>query len=447
MSASRSLLTRVALGATVSAVLAALVAAVVTSVFATYLVRRGDEQRIMDAALVLAVELADAAGTNDSIADVIVRADREMSHTGISFAVFDAQTLERLGGDPTVPWVDTPRCVVLESLHACATPTDRGLWVVASAAHKRIVSLLALSSALAAFLAGLGAWIVSRPVASLLIGPLSELRQRVGSIDIASGRSTHLGAPVGVAEVDALRETIQALLARIGETIRHAERFAADAAHELRTPLTSIRGELELLMEDPSLRRDTSNDLARATAKVVELQTLVERLLVLALPDQTQWSATEVVSLQDLTEDSVARLPDGDRRRVRLRAPRGNVVVRGDEALLGMLFSNALSNALKFGQLVEVSAFEAEEDVVLVVDDDGPGVSPDQRTRVFEPFVRAPLAVERHISGHGLGLALIAHVARRHGGSARFIDGDPGAHLEIRLPRRSISNGGGELEA
>ena len=416
--------------------LAALVAAVVTSVFATYLVRRVDDRRIMDAAVVLSVELTDAADTRDGITDVVARADREMSHTGISFAVFDGQTRQRLAGDPTVPWIETPNCVVVKSLHACATQTKRGLWVVASTAHKRIVSLLALSSALAALLAGLGAWIVSRPVASLLIGPLSELRLRVGSIDLASGSPRELGAPVGIAEVDALRETIQVLLARIGETVRHAERFAADAAHELRTPLTSIRGELELLMEDPSLRRDAQRDLARATAKVVELQTLLERLLVLALPDQSQWSATEVVSLQDLTEDSVARLPDTDRSRVRLHAPRGNVVVRGDEALLGMLFSNALSNALKFGRKVEVSAFEGEEDVVLQVDDDGPGVSPDQRTRVFEPFVRAPIAVERQISGHGLGLALIAHVARRHGGSARFIDGEPGAHLEIRLPRR-----------
>ncbi len=431
------MLTRVALGATVSAVLAALVDAVVTSVFATYLVRRVDDRRIMDAALVLAVELTDAAADSPSaISDVIVRADREMSHTGISFAVFDGKSMERLAGEPSVPWIDTNSCVVLHSLHACATRTQQGLWVVASTAHKRIVSLLALSSALAALLAGFGAWIASRPVASLLIGPLSELRQRVGSIDVASGRASDLGAPVGVAEVDALRETIQALLARIGETIRHAERFAADAAHELRTPLTSIRGELELLMEDPSLRRDTAIDLARATSKVVQLQTLLERLLVLALPDQSQWSAIEVVSLQDLTEDSVARLPEAERRRVKLRAPRGNVVVRGDEALLGMLFSNALSNALKFGQSVEVSTFEAAEEVVLVVDDDGPGVSPDQRTRVFEPFVRAPLAVERQISGHGLGLALIAHVARRHGGSARFVDGDLGAHLEIRLPRR-----------
>jgi len=154
------------------------------------------------------------------------------------------------------------------------------------------------------------------------------------------------------------------------------------------------------------------------------------------LPDQSQWKAIEVVSLQDLTEDIVARLPETERQRVRLHAPRGSVVVRGDEALLGMLFSNALSNALKFGKQVEVSTYEANGEVVLLVDDDGPGVSPDQRTAVFEPFVRAPLAVERQISGHGLGLALIAHVARRHGGGARFIDGEPGAHLEISLPRR-----------
>ncbi len=391
----------------------------------------------MDAALVLAVELTDAAaGSPAAISDVIARADREMSHTGISFGVFDGTTHERLSGDLGVPWIDTSSCVVERSVHACATRTQHGLWVVASTAHKRIVSLLALSSALAALLAGLGAWIASRPVASLLIGPLSELRQRVGSMDVASGRASDLGAPVGVVEVDALRETIQALLARIGVTVRHAERFAADAAHELRTPLTSIRGELELLMEDPSLRRDTASDLARATAKVVQLQTLLERLLVLALPDQSQWSAIEVVSLQDLTEDSVARLPEQDRRRVRLNAPRGNVVVRGDEALLGMMFSNALSNALKFGKGVDVSTFEADEEVVLLVDDDGPGVLPAERMSVFEPFVRSPMAVERKISGHGLGLALIAHVARRHGGSARFIDGTPGAHLEIRLPRR-----------
>ena len=80
--------------------LAALVAAVVTSVFATYLVRRVDDRRIMDAALVLAVELTDAAGTDESIADVVIHADREMGHTGISFAVFDGQTLERLAGLP-----------------------------------------------------------------------------------------------------------------------------------------------------------------------------------------------------------------------------------------------------------------------------------------------------------------------------------------------------------
>ncbi len=423
------------MGAAASAVLAALLAVAVTSIFAIYLVRRVDDRRIMDAALVLALELGEAPDGVQAIRDVVADEDREMGHTGIAFAVFDGAGGKLLAGAPTLPSVESPSCEVVGPLHACGTPAARGLWVVAGTQHNRIASLLALSSAMAALLAGVGAWIVSRPFAGLLIGPLSDLRIRVDSIGNAVSRITELGPATGIVEVDALRETIRALLVRIGDSVRHAERFAADAAHEFRTPLTTLRGELELLLEEASLTPAAVANLARAKQKVVDLQTLVERLLVLALPDQSQWSATELVSLQDLTEDSIAQLPEAERQRVTLRAPRGDVVVRGDAALLGTLFSNALANALKFGDLVQVAVFEASGEVVLLVDDDGVGVCADQRTRVFEPFTRAPLAIERRFPGHGLGLALIAHVARRHGGSARFVDGPPGAHLEVRLPR------------
>lgn len=429
------MLTRVALGAAVSAVLAALVAATVTSVFATYLVHRADERRIMDAAKVLALELDHVGHAHMSVSDIVADEDREMSHTGIAFAVFDESDWARVAGDPSVPLVRSSRCVALGAIHACGTPTARGLRVSAATAYNRLASLLAVSSALAALFAGAGAWVVSRPMASLLIGPLSELRQRVGSIDLAKGRPADLGSAHGIVEVDALRETIRALLSRIGDAVRHAERFAADAAHELRTPLTTIRGELELLAEDKSLPQAAVADLTRAKRKVVDLQTLVERLLVLALPDQSQWSPKELVSLQDLVEDIIDELPALDRQRVQLGAPRGEVIVRGDTTLLGTLFSNALSNALKFGRTVSVATFEDGDDAVLLIGDDGPGVPSDQREYVFEPFARVTSAALAHVPGHGLGLALISHVARRHGGSAKFIDGPAGAHLEIRLPR------------
>ncbi len=414
--------------------LAAVAAVAVTSVFATYLVRRADDRRIMDAAIVLATELDEAPPDLTSIGLIVADEDREMSHTGIAFAVFDAPSVRRLAGDPRVLPLAPATCTISRGVHACATPTARGLRVVAATGHNGIASLLIFASAFAALLAGVGAWLASRPVAGLLIGPLSELRERVAGIDAAGAVKEDLGAATGIVEVDALRETISALLTRIGIAMRHAERFAADAAHELRTPLTTIRGELELLAEDATLNPDAVRDLTRAKLKVVELQTLVERLLVLALPDHSQWSAAEFVSVHDLIEDGVAHLPEVDRRRVSIRAASGDVTVWGDTALLTTMFSNALANALKFGSNVAVVVFEAGSDVVLIVHDDGVGVPEDQRTRVFEPFVRAPFAIEHMVPGHGLGLALIAHVARRHGGSVQFIDGPPGAHLEIRLP-------------
>lgn len=179
--------------------------------------------------------------------------------------------------------------------------------------------------------------------------------------------------------------------------------------------------------------------MTRAQSKLAELQSLVERLLVLAVPSQEQPGLRQLVSLQDVVEDVTAHLPAADRHRLHLAEPRGDVVVYGDVMLLGTLISNAISNAFKFGSAVRVAAFESGDDAVLLISDDGPGVPIEDRQRVFEPFIRVRSVAARRIPGHGLGLALIAHVARWHGGSARFIDGAPGAHLEVRLPRRSAS--------
>lgn len=435
---SQSLLHRVALGSAASAAFAALIAASVTSVFAAYLTRRAHDQRVQDAALVLADELEGDAQRHTL--DEMVRDElRETRHTGIAFAIFDRSTGELLAGNPRIPFSVEEKCTHSPALRACGMPARQGkLWVVAAAGKLDLALLFALSSAIAALLAGLGAWLASRPIARWLMGPLSALRQQVGAIDFARTRSTSLGPAAGVAEVDALRAAITELLERVGRALRQAERFAADAAHELRTPLTAIRGELELLAEEAPVSPESSASLQRAQRRVVELGTLLERLLVLALPDESQWSASELLSLQELAEDLIALMPEAERTRVRLLEARGDVVVRGDSTLLGLLLSNGLGNALKFGRTVSVTAYEDGAEVVLRMDDDGPGIPPEQRAAAFEPFVRLG-AQRREVAGHGLGLALIAHVARRHGGVARFVDGAPGAHLEIRLPRQGAS--------
>ena len=433
---SQSLLHRVAFGAAASAMFAALIAASGTSIFAAYLTRRAHDRRVQDAALVLAAELEDDASGSRPLATVVADELRETRHTGVAFAIFDRGTQKLLAGDLRVPRSFDDECTHSANLRACGVPARSNLWVVAAAGRADLTLVFALSSALAALLAGIGAWLASRPIARWLMEPLSELREQVGAIDFARAYSQSLGPAAGVNEVDALRGAITELLGRVERALRQAERFAADAAHELRTPLTAVRGELELLSEESSLTPDVQASLARAQRRVIELGTLLERLLVLALPDESQWSASELISLQELAEDLIALLPDADRARVQLAEVRGDVVVRGDTTLLGLLLCNGLSNALKFGSRVRVSTFEELEDAVLLLEDDGPGIPMEQRALAFEPFVRLAAQARPPIPGHGLGLALIAHVARRHGGQARFISGTPGAHLEIRLPRQ-----------
>ena len=433
---SQSLLRRVALGAAASAMFAALIAASVTSVFAAYLTRRAHDRRVQDAALVLAAELDDDLSGRHTLVEIVADEVRETRHTGVAFAIFNRNTQQLLAGDARVPGSFAQECSYSPNLRACGVPARNDLWVVAAAGRADLTFLFALSSALAALLAGLGAWLASRPIARWLMGPLSELRRQVGAIDFTSTYSTNLGPCAGITEVDALRSAITELLERVERALRQAERFAAEAAHELRTPLTAIRGELELLSEESALPPHVHASLCRAQRRVIELGTLLERLLVLALPDESQWFASELISLQELAEDQISALPEADRARIRLAEPKGDVVVRGDSALLGLLFSNALCNALKFGQRVSVAACAEDAEVVLRVDDDGPGVPAEQRALAFEPFVRLGANGSPRVPGHGLGLTLIAHVAHRHGGLARLVDGPPGAHLEIRLPRQ-----------
>jgi signal transduction histidine kinase len=112
-----------------------------------------------------------------------------------------------------------------------------------------------------------------------------------------------------------------------------------------------------------------------------------------------------------------------------------DLFIRGDEELLRVLLNNALANALKFSAAeVKVYARRAQSKVWIEVNDHGPGVPLAERAHVFSPFYRTKAALAGGVPGHGIGLALIAHVARIHSGEARFLEVDEGSRLQIELP-------------
>ncbi len=131
-------------------------------------------------------------------------------------------------------------------------------------------------------------------------------------------------------------------------------------------------------------------------------------------------------------EDSLDDLAPAEAARVQAELA-ADGLVRGDATVLRSVVTNAVKNALSYSDGgVTVRVAREGDDVVLRVDDQGPGLGAEGRARAFEPFYRGTAA--RQGSGHGIGLALIAHVVGAHGGRVRFLPEEPGAKLEVRLP-------------
>src|SRR5690606_19116787 len=158
---------------------------------------------------------------------------------------------------------------------------------------------------------------------------------------------------------------------------------------------------------------------------------LTESLLFLALPSKSIAFDEHAIALSDIVNEVVHDLGPSQRDRVGVVAD-GEGLVRGDVTLLTALVRNAVDNALKHADTpVLVRITDDTTGVAMTVTDRGPGIDRDLVERVFEPFFRAN---PQKSAGYGLGLALVGHVARAHGGSATFNDTTQGTELLVSFP-------------
>ena len=272
--------------------------------------------------------------------------------------------------------------------------------------------------------------IVTYLAAGRALRPVEAIRARV-----ATTRDPSVRVPVPAArdEVGRLAETMNAMLARLQAGQAVQRRFVADASHELRSPLATIATGLELLSRDsfrPAADRDTVTAL-RGEAE--RLGRLVDALLLLARADESGLRPRfEDVDLDEVAEAERLR-PAG---RIVPRIEAAHVRVVGDRGQLAQVVRNLVDNACRHARsTVVVSVRRSDGHAELDVADDGPGVPPDQRARVFERFVRLDDARARADGGAGLGLAIVAEVVAAHGGTVDVV-GSPmgGALFRVRLP-------------
>ncbi|MBU8897342.1 hypothetical protein DRW03_16920 [Corallococcus sp. H22C18031201] len=265
-----------------------------------------------------------------------------------------------------------------------------------------------------------GAVVLGRLFVDRALAPLREASSRARA---ARASALDLSLPVrGTGdEWDTLASTLNGLLSETRSSLARIRGFTSDAAHELRTPLTVILGETEL-----ALRRERSPDEYRRALEIVQLESLglaslVDALLTLARADSGALvSAVAPVELLQLAEASARRMERVPRENApRLRVSGVPVQVRGDAVLLGRVFDNLLSNALRHGRNeVRVEVHSTPAGARVAVSDDGPGVEPAFLPRLFERFARADDA--RSGEGLGLGLALSRALVEAHGGTLSY---------------------------
>ncbi|WP_353233436.1 ATP-binding protein [Diaphorobacter ruginosibacter] len=235
-------------------------------------------------------------------------------------------------------------------------------------------------------------------------------------------------------EVADLARQFNAAASRIETLVQSHKSLLANASHELRSPLTRIRMGMEL-MQDGTPSPASRAEILR---NITELDQLVDEILLASRLDAgaADVGTMEPVDLLGLAAEECARV-DADLNAHTEGLQATDLDVEGIAKLLRRAVRNLLENARRYSQgeiTLELSREGGE--VVIRVCDHGPGVAPDQRERIFEPFYRLPGASERS-GGVGLGLALVRSIAQRHHGSVRCEDRpdhQSGACFVLRLP-------------
>jgi len=228
-------------------------------------------------------------------------------------------------------------------------------------------------------------------------------------------------------EWDVLAESLNSMLDRI-EQLMQTTRTAGDAiAHDLRSPLTRFRQKLEAALETPPEPEADRAALGKALEEADRLLDMFAAVLKLARVEaQGNWRFERVDAtniLRELVEFYEPAAEDVDR--TLSGTVQDGLLLRGESGLFTQAVSNLIENALKYtldGGRVEITAQRrADGRIEIAVADDGPGVPPSERDRVLERFVR--LEAHRTSPGVGLGLSLVAAVARLHGGDLHLRDG------------------------
>ncbi len=248
--------------------------------------------------------------------------------------------------------------------------------------------------------------------------PLSVLSRSAEKIN-ASNLRTEITVPAANDELHSLACSFNSMLARLHESFEIQKNFAANAAHEFRTPLTTMKSSIQILRIDgtPTIQ-DYQENAAIMEENIERLIGIVDQLLATSSPDSMENTA---LHFNELIEDCmVSVLPDAEKKDIKMIRALEKALINSNSVLLRSIISNLLSNAIKFspaGSTIRIRLSKQADTFVLIVSDEGVGISPDQLPHIFEPFYRGDKSRSKAIPGSGLGLQIVKTAVTKLGGT------------------------------
>ncbi len=261
--------------------------------------------------------------------------------------------------------------------------------------------------------------------------------QRTAEAIIAGDLSHRIPIDGSGSEFDRQAQTLNHMLDRIGDLLGNLQQVSSDLAHDLRTPLARLRNELEGAMhagDDPEAMRNSVAGALDQSQQILDLFAALLRISEIeAGKRKARFAPIDLAALvTDVIETFAPAIEDGGRALVGCEDAPMHLV--GDRELLTQMLINLVENAARHtppATVITVSLERKAQSIVMIVADNGPGIAEADHAIVMRRFTR--LAPDRRTAGHGLGLALVAAIARLHDGEVTLFDNGPGLGVRITL--------------
>ncbi|MBI3263714.1 MAG: HAMP domain-containing protein [Acidobacteria bacterium] len=299
-----------------------------------------------------------------------------------------------------------------------------------------ILTVLVFGLPASAALAGVGGYVLARRA----LKPIDQIADEARRIT-ADRLHERLSVPNQQDEIGRLAAVINDTFARLDTSFDRLRRFTADASHELRTPLAVIRGIGELGLGETRSPAEYKEAMGSMLEEVDRLTTLVDTLLRLSHGDAgTIRISREAVDLGQLARDvvsSLSILAEERNQRIRVDAP-DTTIAKVDRLVLREAITNLVDNAIKYGprgSAIDIRVRTDRDHSIVEIADEGPGIAPEHRDRVFDRFFRLDEARSRDRGGTGLGLAIAKWAVEVNGGHITVQENPGGGSLfQIALP-------------